>query len=158
MANKPSPLLLFGVAAILLMGKKKKKKRSPATVDDELSRPETDPESAPAPAPESEWESEPESEWEPAPAPEWELPPEWEPDEPAPAPEEEGFKCERMLYNGYCIDTHHHPADYGHHAPWWLDIWDADGARLYFRYGVQGFQSEADALHHAYSKIDEWTT
>lgn len=156
MANKPSPLLLLGVAAILLMGKKKKKKkkRPSATVDGELSRPETDPESAP----EQPWEPAPEEEWEPAPVPELEEPAPPPAPEEEPAPEPEGFKCERMLYNGYCIETREFTGNYAYTAPWSLDIWDADGTRLYFRYGTQGFQSEGDALHHAYSIIHEWDT
>jgi hypothetical protein len=120
-------ILAAGAAFYFLSGKKKDKKRPP--VDDELTRPDPDP----------------------------------APDEPTPDEDEDPlkdyvedlfkFKCKRMLYNGYCIETLE-GAPSAWYAAWSLKIRDADGVKVYSI--PASFDSEAEALDHAYSKINGW--
>ncbi len=127
--------LLFaaGVAAILLSGKKKKRS-APSIPEETQEEPEIEVNPDPDPDPEDEEEGE----------------------DPLKDYVEDlfKFKCKRMLYNGYCIETlEGTPSAW--YAAWSLKIRDADGAQVYSR--PASFDSEAEALDYAYSKINGWT-
>jgi len=119
--------LLFasGAAAILLSGKKKKKRSAPSIPEETQEEPEIEVDPDVDPDPELDTE-----------------------------PDTEGFQCERMLYNGYCIETREGTPSAWYQA-WSLEIRDADGVEVYS--ALASFTSEGAALDWAYSKIDGWT-
>ncbi len=80
--------------------------------------------------------------------------------EPDPEPEPEGFQCERMLYNGYCIETWKAPNPFGLGLTWMVTIKNADGTEVDppdFTVLPAPGPSEGALLDWAYSKIDGWT-
>lgn len=125
---KSSALLFAAGAAAILLSGKKKRKSSAPSIPEG-----------------TQGVSEPELEPEPEPGPE-------------PEPEPAGFQCERMLYNGYCIETYVVPHNYG--ATWMVTIKNPDGTEVDPPDSTimpVPASSEGEALDWAYSKIDGWT-
>jgi hypothetical protein len=128
---KRSTLLFAAGAAVILLSGKKKKRSAPSIPEETQEEPEIEVDPDPDPDP-----------------------------EPDTVPEPEGFQCERMLYNGYCIETWTAPNLMGLGLTWMVTIKNADGTKVDppdFTLMPVPAPSEGAALDWAYSKIDGWT-